>query len=84
MKFWKSIQGDTGKKSKGGRRIKMRELNIFEKIIYWLRSLFINKKKAKENNDKLKRQMCKKAVQSGVCTDYNCYACAWKPESEEI
>ena len=61
----------------------MRELNIFEKIIYWLGSLFINKKKAKENSDNLKRQMCEWAVQSGVCTDRNCYACAWKLESEE-
>ena len=61
----------------------MRELNIFEKIIYWLRSLFINKKKAKENSNKLKRQMCEWAVQGGVCTDHNCYACAWKSESEE-
>lgn len=61
----------------------MRELNIFEKIVYWFKSLFVNKKKAKENSDKLKRQMCEWAVQSGVCTGHNCDTCAWKLESEE-
>ncbi len=66
----------------------MRELNIFEKIIYWLKSLFINKKKAKENSDNIKKQMCAMAVQSGVC-NHNCDTCAWyvlnsKTENEEI
>lgn len=54
----------------------MTELNIFEKIIYWIRSLFTNKKKAKDNSDEIKKQMCARAVQSGVCPQ-NCDICAW-------
>ena len=54
----------------------MRKLNIFEKIVGWFKSLFINEKKAKENSDEAKREMCKRAVQSGVCP-HNCDICAW-------
>ena len=54
----------------------MRKLNIFEKIVAWFKSLFINEKKAKENSDEAKREMCKRAVQSGVCP-HNCDICAW-------
>ncbi len=54
----------------------MRTLNIFEKIIVWFKSLFISEKKAKENSDKAKKEMCKRAVQSGVCP-HNCDICAW-------
>lgn len=54
----------------------MTELNIFEKIIYWIGSLFINKKKAKDNSDEIKKQMCTSAVQSGVCSQ-KCDICAW-------
>lgn len=54
----------------------MRKLNIFEKIVVWFKSLFINEKKAKENSDEVKREMCKRAVQSGVCP-HNCDICAW-------
>lgn len=54
----------------------MRKLNIFEKIVVWFKSLFTNEKKAKENSDKAKKEMCKRAVQSGVCP-HNCDICAW-------
>lgn len=54
----------------------MRKLNIFEKIVDWFKSLFINEKKAKENSDKLKREMCERAMQSGVCP-HMCDICAW-------
>ena len=54
----------------------MRKLNIFEKIVVWFKSLFINEKKAKENSDEAKREMCKRAVQSGVCP-HTCDICAW-------
>lgn len=54
----------------------MRKLNIFEKIVDWFKSLFINEKKAKENSDEIKREMCKKALQSGVCP-HTCDICAW-------
>ena len=54
----------------------MRKLNIFEKIIVWFKSLFINEKKAKENSDEAKRKMCESAVKSGVCP-HTCDICAW-------
>lgn len=54
----------------------MRKLNIIEKIIVWFKSLFIDDKKAKENSNKAKRQMCERAVQSGVCP-HTCDICAW-------
>lgn len=54
----------------------MRKLNIFEKIVDWFKSLFINEKKAKENSDEIKRVMCMRAVQSGVCP-HTCDICAW-------
>ena len=60
----------------------MKELNMFEKIILWIKSLFINKKKVKENSDKIKRKMCESAVQSGVCP-HICDICAWNTLSED-
>ena len=54
----------------------MRKLNIFEKIVVWFKSLFINEKKAKENSDEVKRKMCERAVQGGVCP-HTCDICAW-------
>ena len=54
----------------------MRKLSVFEKIVAWFKSLFISKEKAKENSDEAKRQMCEKAVQSGVCP-HTCDICAW-------
>lgn len=54
----------------------MRELNIFEKIVDWFKSLFINEKKAKENSDEVKRKMCERALHSGVCP-HACDICAW-------
>lgn len=54
----------------------MKKLNIFEKIVVWLKSLFINEKKAKENSDEANRKMCERAVQSGVCP-HTCDICAW-------
>lgn len=50
--------------------------NLFEKIICWFKSLFIGKEEAKENSDEIKREMCKRALQSGVCP-YDCDRCAW-------
>lgn len=54
----------------------MRRLNIFEKIVVWFKSLFINEKNVKENSDEVKRKMCERAVQSGVCP-HACDICAW-------
>ena len=54
----------------------MRELNIFERFVIWLKSMFISEKKREENSDKLKREMCSKALQSGVCP-HDCDRCAW-------
>ena len=54
----------------------MRELNVFEKIICWFKSLFTGKEEAKENSDETKREMCKRALQSGVCP-HDCDRCAW-------
>lgn len=54
----------------------MRKLNIFEKIVVWFKSLFINEEKAKKNSDEAKREMCNRAVQSGVCP-HTCNICAW-------
>ena len=54
----------------------MRKLNIFEKIVIWFKSLFINEKKTKDNSDEIKRKMCESAVQGGVCP-HNCDICAW-------
>lgn len=54
----------------------MRELNIFEKIIAWLKPLFISEKKAEENSTEAKREMCKRALQSNVCP-HDCDRCAW-------
>lgn len=54
----------------------MTESTLIQRFINWLRTLFISKEKAKENSDKLKREMCKKAVQGGVCS-HDCDICAW-------
>ena len=54
----------------------MTESTLIQRFINWLRTLFISKEKAKENSDELKREMCKKAVQSGVCP-HDCDGCAW-------
>ena len=54
----------------------LRKLNIFEKIVSWFRYLFIGGKKAKDNSDEAKREMCKRAVQGGVCP-HTCDTCAW-------
>lgn len=35
----------------------MKKLNIFEKIVIWFKSLFINEKKAKENSDEAKKNV---------------------------
>lgn len=54
----------------------MKELNALEKIIYWLKSLFVSKEEAKDNSDEIKKEMCKRSLQSGVCPHY-CDKCAW-------
>ncbi len=54
----------------------MNESNVFEKIVNWFKSLFASKENAKENSDEQKREMCKKALQSGVCP-HDCDRCAW-------
>ena len=54
----------------------MRELNIFERFVIWLKSMFISEKKREENSDELKREMCSKALKSGVCP-HDCDRCAW-------
>lgn len=54
----------------------MRESNLFEKIMHWLKSLFVTKEKERENSDEVKREMCKRALQSGVCP-HACDICAW-------
>lgn len=54
----------------------MSELNIFEKIIYYIKSLFKSKKKTAEISDELKKEMCKNAIQGGVCP-HACDICAW-------
>lgn len=54
----------------------MNELNTFEKIVVWIKSIFIRKKKAEENSAEIKREMCKKALQSNVCP-HDCDICAW-------
>lgn len=56
--------------------MRMKKLNIFEKIVVWFKFIFINEKKAKENSDNAKRKMCKRAVQSGICP-HICDICAW-------
>ena len=57
-----------------GRR--MKELNVFRKIIGWLKSLFISEGKIEEMSDKAKREMCQRAVAIGVCP-HACDICAW-------
>ena len=54
----------------------MSELNIFEKIVAWLKSMFVSEKKAEENSVGIKREMCKRALQSNVCP-HDCDVCAW-------
>lgn len=54
----------------------MSKLNIFEKIVAWLKSIFISKKKAEENSTEAKREMCMRALQSNVCP-HDCDRCAW-------
>jgi hypothetical protein len=54
----------------------MRELKIIEKIICWFKSLLINEEEAKEISDEIKREMCKRALQSNVCP-HDCDRCAW-------
>ena len=45
----------------------------------WLKSLFFGKEREREKeerSDEIKREMCKRAVQSGVCP-HACEKCAW-------
>lgn len=50
----------------------MLTLPIFEKIVAWFKSLFTRKK----ISDEAKREMCKRAINSGVCPRA-CDICAW-------
>ena len=54
----------------------MSELRIIEKIICWFKSLFIGEEEAKEISNEIKREMCKRALQSNVCP-HDCDRCAW-------
>lgn len=54
----------------------MRKQIFIERIINWFKGLFYSKKKIQENSDEIKREMCRKAVQSGVCP-HTCDICAW-------
>lgn len=54
----------------------MRKQTFLERIINWFKGLFGCKKKIQENMDEIKREMCRKAVQSGVCP-HTCEICAW-------
>lgn len=54
----------------------MRKQTFIERIINRFKSLFISKKKVQDNSDEIKREMCKKAVQGGVCP-HACDRCAW-------
>ena len=50
---------------------------FLERITNWFKGLSCSKKKIQENNDdEIKREMCRKAVQSGVCP-HTCDICAW-------
>lgn len=54
----------------------MRKQTFVERIINWFKSLFNSKKKTQENSDEIKKEMCRTAVQSGVCP-HTCDICAW-------
>lgn len=54
----------------------MRKQTFLDRIINWFRNLFNSKKKIQENSDEIKREMCRKAVQGGVCPRA-CDICAW-------
>lgn len=54
----------------------MRKQTFLERIINWFKGLFCSKKKIQENSDEIKREMCRKAVQGGVCP-HACDICAW-------
>ena len=54
----------------------MRKQTFLDRIINWFRNLFSSKKKIQENSDEIKREMCRKAVQGGVCP-HTCDICAW-------
>lgn len=54
----------------------MREQTFVERMLNWFKKLFNGKKKTQENSDEIKREMCKKAVLSGVCPK-TCDRCAW-------
>ena len=49
---------------------------ILEKIIYWFTHLFFNKKNKENNSNEIKIEMCKRALQSNICS-HNCDACVW-------
>lgn len=56
----------------------MRELNILERIIVWILSRLdkrTEEEKEAESN-RLKVEMCHKAIQSKVCP-HSCNRCAW-------
>lgn len=46
------------------------------KIIQWIKSLFVIKKKETEISDEAKNEMCLRSLQSGVCP-HDCDRCAW-------
>ena len=53
----------------------MREQTFIERIINWIKSIFNSKKDNQENSDEIKREMCREAVQGGVCP-HACDICA--------
>ena len=54
----------------------MKEQTIIERFVGWIKSIFISEEKRKENSNELKKEMCKKSLQSGVCPK-DCDRCAW-------
>lgn len=54
----------------------MREATLLERILNWFRNLFVSKEKRAAQDEQMKREMCHKAIDSGVCPKA-CEICAW-------
>lgn len=61
----------------------MKKETFIQKLIRLLKTIIFkeSEEKEKENSDLLKREMCIKAVRSGVCPN-SCCICAWNVEKE--
>lgn len=54
----------------------MEESSWWDRLLSWISRIFVSKKKRAAQDEQLKREMCHRAIDSGVCPK-TCEICAW-------